>query len=204
MTKDKTRLRIAQIAASIIAEQGIQNYLVAKQKAAARLGMVAIRNLPRNEEIDAALNEYHRLFRAQKQPQHIARLRKLALEAMNFLEAFSPRLVGGVLEGSAGEFSPITLHLFPDTPEDVMRKLMERGIPFVERSLPVPPIESGRGPNYSVLCFVVDGVEIQLALLPLEFKQQRWSRKDRNLPKGDTKNVEALLKQAGNLSSDST
>lgn len=193
--KDKIRLRIAQAAARIIVEEGVADYLLAKQKAAGRVGVAATRNLPRNEEIDTALEEYHRLYRADKQREHITRLRKLALEAMDFLRAFSPRLVGGVLEGSAGDFSPITLHLFPDSPEDVIRTLMDHGIPFSEKPASVPT-DSGRTPAYSALCFVVDGVEIQSVLLPMELKQQRLSRKERHLPRGDTKTVAALIRQA--------
>lgn len=193
--KDKIRLRIAQAAARIIVEEGVADYLLAKQKAAGRVGVAATRNLPRNEEIDTALEEYHRLYRADKQREHITRLRKLALEAMDFLRAFSPRLVGGVLEGSAGDFSPITLHLFPDSPEDVIRTLMDHGIPFSEKPASVPT-DSGRAPAYSALCFVVDGVEIQSVLLPMELKQQRLSRKERHLPRGDTKTVAALIRQA--------
>lgn len=192
--RDKTRRRIAQAAAQILAEEGIQDYLLAKQKAAARLGFVTTGSLPRNEEIEAALVEYHRLYRAKKQPQHIARLRKLALEAMNLLQDFSPRLVGGVLEGNAGEFSPVTLQLFPDSPEEVIKKLLEIRIPFIEKSVSFPS-EVDRGPNYPALCFVTDGVEIQLVLLPTALKQHRTSRKERNLPTGDTKSLEALIRQ---------
>jgi hypothetical protein len=191
--KDRTRLRIAQEAARIMAEEGVHDRLPAKQKAAARLGVADARQLPRNEEIDAALEEYHRLYRSNVQRRHIARLRRLALEAMRFLKDFSPRLVGGVLEGSAGEFSPIILHLFPDSPEDVMRKLMDSKIPFQEEEA-VPLFA---GPNraalaYPALCFWVDGVKVELALLPSALKQQ--ARKDRHAPRGEARDVEALLR----------
>lgn len=190
--RDQIRIRVAQTAARILAEEGIQDYFLAKQKAAARLGIPTLRNLPRNEEIDAALEEYHRLYRAQKQPRHIHRLRRLALEAMQFLQAFSPRLVGGVLEGYAGEFSPITLHLFPDSPEDVIKRLMEGQIPFSEKLLSVTT-ESGHATNCSTLCFLVDSVEVQLVLPPTGTSQQRWWHMERNIPTGDAKCVAALL-----------
>jgi hypothetical protein len=194
MPRDKIKWRIAQEAARLMAEEGVHEYLPAKNKAAARLGVTDSRRLPRNEDIDQALEEHHRLYRADVQPRHIIRLRKLALEGMRFLKDFSPRLAGGVLEGSAGEFSPITLHLFPDAPEDVIRKLMDGGIPFTEKTVSLPA-----GPNrpdlYPALCFWVDGVEVELVLLPVELKQQRWARKDKNLPKGDTEDVEELIRK---------
>jgi hypothetical protein len=193
-TKDRLRLRIAQEAARIMAEEGVHDYLPAKQKAAARLGIAASGNLPRNEDIDAALNEYHRLYRAHVQPQHIVRLRTLALEAMRFLREFSPRLVGSVLEGSAGEFSPITLHLFPEAPEDVIRKLMDGKIPFSEKSA-LLPTGSGRTTAYPALCFLVDGVEVHLVLVPIGLRQQRMARKDRSQAKGDENDVAELIRQ---------
>ena len=190
-TKDRMRWRIAQEAARIVAEEGIHDYLPAKQKAAARLGLSASRNLPRNEEIDAALDEHHRLFRAGIQAQHLMRLRTIALEAMRFLCDFSPVLVGSVLEGNAGEFSPITLHLFPDTTEAAMGKLMEGGIPFREKS-----VSASTGPSGSVaqpaLSFFVDGVEVQLTLLPPE---ARLTQRDKTIARGDERAVEALIGQ---------
>lgn len=192
---DKARRRIAQEAARIIAEEGVQDYLPAKQKAAARLGLPASRNLPRNEEIDTSLEEYHRLYRAHIQPKHITRLRRLALEAMRFLSDFAPRLVGGVLDGSAGEFSPITLHLFPVTPEDVIGKLMDNHIPFTEKSGSLP-LGRGRIEPCPALSFLVDGVTVDLILLPGEYRQHRSSRRDRNDLKGDEEDVMALIRQS--------
>jgi hypothetical protein len=194
-TRDKIRLSIAQEAARIIAEEGIHDYLPAKQKAAARLGITEPRNLPRNEEIDLALKEYHRLYRADIQPQHIIRLRKLALEAMRFLKKFSPRLVGGVLEGSAGKFSPITLYLFPDSPEDVIRILIDGRIPFSEKSVSLS-LGTNRSTSYPALCFLVDDVEVELVLLPAELRQQRLERKNRTAMRGDAEAVEALIRQS--------
>ncbi len=190
--KDRVRLLIAQEAARIMAEEGVHDRLPAKQKAAARLGVADARQLPRNEEIDQALEEYHRLYRSAVQRRHIAHLRRLALEAMGFFKDFSPRLVGGVLEGSAGEFSPITLHLFPDSPEDAMRKLMDGGIPFTEKTAALFSSPNRAASAYPALCFWVDGVEVELVLLPQELKLR--ARKDRNSPKGDTEAVEALLR----------
>jgi hypothetical protein len=195
MPRDRIKRRIAQEAARLMAEEGVHDYLPAKNKAAARLGVTDSRCLPRNEDIDQALEEHHRLYRADVQSQHIIRLRKLALEAMRFLQDFSPRLAGAVLEGRAGEFSPIALHLFPDAPENVIHRLMDGGIPFTERSVALPA-GPNRADSYPALCFWVDGVEIELVLLPAEFRQRRWMRKDKNLPKGEAEDVEELIRKA--------
>jgi len=46
----RIRSRIAQETARIFIEEGLEDYLVAKQKAAKRLGHRSVRNLPRNSE----------------------------------------------------------------------------------------------------------------------------------------------------------
>ncbi len=153
-THSRIRQHIAQACARIIVEEGISQYALAKKKAIHRLGLEGNQDLPSNEEIDLALQEYHRIFRFMKQPQFIRKLQEIALETMELFEDFSPRLVGPVLEGTAGDHSPILLHLFPETPEEVLLKINQVGIPFREmpfadvelntRLLKIPVIELSR------------------------------------------------------------
>ncbi|HFC53178.1 MAG TPA: hypothetical protein ENJ43_01960, partial [Gammaproteobacteria bacterium] len=128
--KQQIRIRISQEAARLMVEHGIRDYRTAKQKAALRLGVADSRSLPRNEEIEAARLEHQRLFDSQQQPRRLRRMRATALQAMRLLDNFQPRLVGAVLNGSAGRYDPVTLHLFCDTAEEVALLLMEREIPF--------------------------------------------------------------------------
>jgi len=179
--KDRIRLRIAQEAARMMAEEGIHNHWAARRKAAVRLGVETTRNLPRAEEIDAALIDYHKLYRPSAQALHIARLRKLAIEAMRFLEAFSPLLVGAVWEGSAGKFSPVTLHLFPNAPEDVIRKLLDARIPLEEKSH-VVAVGVERPTGYPALVFYVDDTPMELLLFPPYMKGRSLKRKGGRLP----------------------
>ena len=55
---DHLRHAIAQEAARLMAEHGIQDFYVAKRKAAERYGVVDGAFLPRNTEIEAALMSY--------------------------------------------------------------------------------------------------------------------------------------------------
>jgi hypothetical protein len=167
--KARLRQRIAQETARIIAEEGVTEPAQATRKAAMRLGAPALRDWPRPEEIEAALSEYHRIFRSLDQPRHIARLRQLAREAMRFLREFSPWLVGGVWDGSAGRHSSINLHLFPQAPEDVMRKLLDARIPFAEKT-GVLALESQRGAEYPALEFYVNDTAVEMLLLPPDLK----------------------------------
>ena len=94
------RTRIAQEAARLMSEEGIQDFYAAKRKAAQHLGAPDTRNMPRNQEVEAALQEYQRLFRGEQQTGHLRVLREAAVQAMRFLAGFKPRLVGSVLSGA--------------------------------------------------------------------------------------------------------
>lgn len=113
-----------------MAEDGINDFYIAKKKALTRLGMHETRHLPGNDEIERELVQYQRLFQAQTQPQHLQQLRQQAYQAMRLLADFQPRLVGPVLLGSAGQHSPIELHLFASTSEEVAMFLLHHDIPY--------------------------------------------------------------------------
>lgn len=128
----RMRERLIQVAARLMAEEGIRDFYLAKRKAADRLGVPDTRNLPQNREIQAALTDYQRLFGGAAQLRHLLHLREIALEAMEFFARFRPRLVGSVLDGTANAYSDINLHLFADIPEEVALFLMEHNIPYEE------------------------------------------------------------------------
>ncbi len=160
------RRRIAAEAARIMAEQGIDDFLAAKRKAAQRLGAPETRNLPRNVEIERELAAYQRLFQSATQPRHLRRLRERACEAMEFFARFNSRLVGSVLSGTAGAHSDINLHLFADTPEEVVLFLLEERIPFErgERRLRVGRDQSAVFP---VFRFLAGDTPIDLTVFPV-------------------------------------
>lgn len=133
----KLRMQIAQLAAKLIAVDGVTNYLAAKRKAAMRLGIRHDRNMPTNLEIEQALSDYERLFQADAQPAALESLRRTAVEAMTFLTPFHPRLVGPVLTGTATRHTEVTLHLYAEAVEEVGFFLDEHGVPYshAERSV---------------------------------------------------------------------
>jgi predicted nucleotidyltransferase len=123
---DHLRTAVAQEAARLMAEHGIQDYHLAKRKAAERYGVVEGAFLPKNTEIEAALASYQRLFGGEQHESSLREQRKIALEAMRMLEKFEPRLVGSVLSGAATEHADIQLHVFSDSPEAVYTHLLDK------------------------------------------------------------------------------
>ena len=124
------RTRIAAAAARLMAEDGIDNFALAKRKAARQLGAADTESLPTNDEVESALRDYRALYQAEEHPERIAELRRVALDAMRALERFSPYLTGPVLKGIAGPYAEIDLQLYPDSTKDVELFLLERNIAF--------------------------------------------------------------------------
>jgi hypothetical protein len=134
---DNLRSAIAQEAARLMAEHGINDYLVAKRKAAERYGIADGVLLPKNTEIEAALASYQRLFGGEVHASDLRQQRHIALRAMLLLHGFEPRLVGAVLNGTATAYTDIQLHVFSDSPESVYLHLSDRryGYEVLERKL---------------------------------------------------------------------
>lgn len=126
----RMRERLIQESARVMAVEGIRDFSIAKRKAALQLNAPRTTNLPQNREIQAALQDYQRLFGGEQQQSALQSLREAALEAMAFFATFRPRLVGSVLDGTAGPDSAVDLHCFAETPEDIVFFLMDHDIPF--------------------------------------------------------------------------
>ena len=127
------RARIAAAAARIMAEDGIDDFALAKRKAARQLGASETEALPGNDEVETELRAYRELYQPQEHSRRIAELRRVALDAMRALERFSPYLTGPVLKGTAGRYAEIELQLFPESAKDVEIFLLERRIPYATR-----------------------------------------------------------------------
>ncbi len=124
------RARIAAAAARIMAEEGIDDFALAKRKAARRLGAADREALPGNDEIEAELRDYLALYQADAHPERISELRRVALEAMRALERFNPYLTGPVLAGLAGPYAEIDLQLFPESSKEVELFLLDRNLAY--------------------------------------------------------------------------
>ena len=125
------RRNVASEAARIMATEGQRNFAIAKRKAAERVGLNPGRlALPSNREVEEALRAYQGLYGGDDHTRNLEDLRATAVSAMRSLEAFNPRLVGPVLDGTADEYSRISLHVFHDpvdeTPTSVTVALSSR------------------------------------------------------------------------------
>ena len=188
------RQAVAEEAARIMRELGVDDFLLAKRKAAERLGVTDASILPRNTEIEAARVAHQRLFAAESHEVELASLRRVALEAMRLMSDFQPRLVGPVLAGTASAHSEINLHLFSETPEAVSIRLEERGVPHevLERRL---RYERDRTVNYPAVRFVAGRQTVDAVVFPVDGIRQAPSSPVDGKPmrRATAADVEALL-----------
>jgi hypothetical protein len=127
------RARIAAAAARIMAEDGIDDFGLAKRKAARQLGADERQGLPANDEVEAELEAYRALYQSEEHPERIAELREVALDAMRAFRQFRPYLTGPVLHGVAGPYAEIELELFPESTKELEIFLMNLDLPFSTR-----------------------------------------------------------------------
>ncbi|HEY6863754.1 MAG TPA: hypothetical protein VI319_07605 [Burkholderiales bacterium] len=156
------RVRIAAVAARLMAEDGIDDYALAKRKAARQLGADDTQSLPGNEEVEAELRAYQSLYQSEEQRERTRELRTKAWQAMQLLAEFRPYLAGAVLKGTAGRYGEIDLQLFTDDSKAVEIALLNRNIPYDvadERRF-----ASGRERAISVLKLVWEGVPLNLSI----------------------------------------
>ena len=129
-SRDDTRSAIAVHAARLMVQDGIEDYGLAKRKAAKQLGILETGRLPNNDEIDAARREYQGIYQGGEQVRRIRALRERAVRAMRDLVSFDPHLTGSVLSGMAGPYAVIHLQLFADNAKGVELFLIDRNMPY--------------------------------------------------------------------------
>jgi hypothetical protein len=124
------RVRIAQVAARLIAEHGITDWSLAKRKAARQLMLPEREALPGDDEVQAALAEHHALFARDTHDVQLREQRDRALLWMRRLAQFSPHLTGGVAEGWATEYSDIRIELVAEDAKAVELVLLNAGAKY--------------------------------------------------------------------------
>ncbi len=127
---DAMRRDIASLAARLMAEDGIDDYGLAKRKAARKLRASDSEALPTNQEIEDALRAYQSVFHQDELRERLVVLRRSALLLMRQLEQFHPYLTGPALDGTAGRYAGAELEVFADSAKDVEIFLLNKGIDF--------------------------------------------------------------------------
>ncbi len=193
--RNDTRSRIAHLAARLMAEDGIEDYARAKRKAARQAGVPDSGQLPTNDEIAAALKLYHEIYHEVEHRSRLRTLRATAVKAMRELAEFNPYLTGSVLNGNAGKYADIDLHLFTDNEKAVELYFIDRDIPYKAAQA---RIYSGEEPLTAPVYTVNDeGIAIQITVLsPRELRVAvKTSPEGKAIERAKLAAVQQLLEQ---------
>ncbi len=177
----RDRARIAQAAARLIAEHGITDWSLAKRKAARQLMPGDRVALPADDEIEAALADYHAIFGGEAHARQLREQREAALRWMTQLASFAPMLVGGVAAGWATAHSDIHLELTAEDPKAVEIALLNAGIAY--RTL-------GMDRDGAAELLLTGDHSVRLSIRTPELARQRRKADDARLTAGD---LERLL-----------
>lgn len=191
-TDDRLRNMLAQEAAKIIATEGVRDYQRAKNKAIARLGNRYHGALPSNFEIEQALTSFHNTF----QPNHaeiVFHLQQTAMQVLQKFNDYSAFLVGPVLEGTANENSPISIHVYSDTVEDILALLQKE---FSEVAIEERRYKLNKEvAYYPTLIFIYKISSIEVSVFTLKQKSQIPKSKtlNRSIRRANLKTLTELL-----------
>ena len=129
---DDSKQEIAATAARLVVEEGLE-YGPAKRRALRDLGLPARTALPNNDEIEAEVRDYIRLYCADTQPKELHSLRVLALEWMEHMAEFRPQIGGAVWHGTATRLSDIYIQLFCDDSKSAEIALIDHHVDYEPR-----------------------------------------------------------------------
>lgn len=185
------RERIAHQAARIIAEDGLQDYTLAKHKAARQIGAPDTCNLPDNDEVERALRDYQALYQRDEQSVRLCQLRQQALKAMRLLEPFNPYLVGSVLNGTATRHSDINLQLFTDSAKEVELFLLARQVSYKRGEKHI--YFGGEGHSLPVFVLLEGSAEVNVTVFATQDIRQLPRKHAEKDTRASVQQVEILL-----------
>jgi hypothetical protein len=169
MDADRTLVEIAQAAARLIVEDGLDWNGARRKAAQAFSDGRRQRDLPSRELVEDEVRAYIDLFHADTQPAELRALRQVALRWMHRLAEFRPYVSGAVWRGTATRHSIVRLELYCDDPKAPEIALLNLGVDYESASE-----NDARGEP--VLTLIVDernaelrdGVTIHLQVLDLD------------------------------------
>jgi len=106
-----------------------KEYKQAKKRAAKILG---VRVLPSNFEVAEELDKIAEEREGRSRQERLLQMRREALQVMEFLKKFHPKLVGSVWRGSARKDSDIDIVTFSSAPKAVLAELRKSNFKIVK------------------------------------------------------------------------
>ena len=159
MSSKNIKISVANLAAQLIMEEGIKDYLFAKKKAAKSLGLNENVNLPTNSQIDEAIDDFNKIFNPNIDIEFLQQFKTQALEVMNIFKNFKPHLMNQLSLGIIPKFPEIKINLFADNLKDVEYVLLNSELSYDFKEVKMN-IKEGKPSIKSVPTIYLDNLSI--------------------------------------------
>ena len=159
MSSKNIKISVANLAAQLIMEEGIKDYLFAKKKAAKSLGLNENVSLPTNSQIDKAIDDFNKIFNPNIDIEFLQQFKTQALEVMNIFKNFKPHLMNQLSQGIIPKFPEIKINLFADNLKDVEYVLLNSELSYDFKEVKMN-IKEGKPSIKSIPTIYLDNLSI--------------------------------------------
>lgn len=161
MNKKHLKTLLVRECAKLMYHEGVTQYYTAKRIAAKRICKNGNQYFPSNADISEAVYQLSLQDHEFDQGDILFRMRMKALEMMQILKEFSPRLIGSVSTGKIKRCSDIDLHVFCDDIEILVIFLNEENISFEQQEV---MIMKGNKPKLFQHVYILNEFNIELSV----------------------------------------
>ncbi|MBT3918322.1 MAG: hypothetical protein HOF25_03625 [Nitrosomonadales bacterium] len=159
MSSKNIKISVANLAAQMIMEEGIEDYLFAKKKAAKSLGLNENMSLPSNSQIDNAIKDFNKIFNQDVDIEFLEHFKTQALNVMSMFKNFRPHLMNQLSEGIIPKFPEIKINLFTDNLKDIEYIILNSEISYEFREVKMNSKVGGNSIK-SIPTFYLDNLPI--------------------------------------------
>ncbi|MBS1998051.1 MAG: hypothetical protein JSS86_17130 [Cyanobacteria bacterium SZAS LIN-2] len=165
MKKDAQKL-VARAAARFMVDGLESEYLGAKERAVAMLGLGAQCRLPSNKQIRECIAQLTRDDLGDNElSRRLREMREIACRVMTALDDFDPFLIGSTLSGEIHSASDIDLHAYCDQPAALVERLEEWDFEGVEEEY----VENRKG-QFVHLRWSEEGYPVEVTVYPVGWR----------------------------------
>ena len=161
----RNRTLLAREAAILIYKGLAQEYKQAKIMTAKNFGT---KKFPGNYEVAIELDEIADEIEGASRKESIVRMRKQALELMNTLNEFNPRLIGSVWRGTVRNHSDLDITVYASDSNDVIRALESKNYEINDAKWIRVNLENTIRPFLNIRVLLNNGKEAEITVREID------------------------------------
>jgi len=158
------RKKVAREAALLLYTLQEKEFKQAKERAAKSLGL---RVLPTNLEVAEELDLIADEFEGDERRERLVRMRKEALEIMELLKEFNPRLIGSVWRGTVNKNSDIDIVVFSQNKDSVIETLIKGKLKIIATEV-TPAAKDGSGETTHIYVELSSKDQVEIVVRSLD------------------------------------